>query len=149
MPPDIRLWFTFNLSETTVDSEIFARILFSWIALKDKFSDVKNKRLRQACLQFRIVVFPDHTHLLLLTYINERQSDFAISRGFYFHESFAKIKSSRKFSNLQYIILVMSCMFVFIYIWLFICFGVLMYHLIWSKGHMVGWSWVKYVILLK
>ena len=41
------------------------------------------------------------------TYINKRQSDFAISRGFYFHEtshmrSFAKIKSSRKFPNLQY-----------------------------------------------
>ena len=38
------------------------------------------------------------------TYINTRQSDFAISRGFYFHKtshmrSFAKLKSSRKFSN--------------------------------------------------
>ena len=36
------------------------------------------------------------------SYINKRQSDFAISREFYFHEtshmqSFAKIKSSRKF----------------------------------------------------
>ena len=43
----------------------------------------------------------------MFTYINKRQSDFAISRGFYFHEtshmqSFAKIKSSRKFPNLQY-----------------------------------------------
>ena len=41
------------------------------------------------------------------TYINKRQSDFAISREFYFHEishmrSFAKIKPSRKFPNLQY-----------------------------------------------
>ena len=44
----------------------------------------------------------------MFTYINKRQSDFAISRGFYFHEtshmrSFAKIKSSRKFPNLQYV----------------------------------------------
>ena len=41
------------------------------------------------------------------TYINKRQSDFAISREFYFHETshmrnFLKIKSSRKFPNLQY-----------------------------------------------
>ena len=43
------------------------------------------------------------------TYISKQQSDFAISRGFYFHEtshmhmwSFAKIKPSRKFPNLQY-----------------------------------------------
>ena len=42
------------------------------------------------------------------TYINKRQTDFAILRGFYFHEtsyvrSFAKIKFSRKFPNLQYL----------------------------------------------
>ena len=41
------------------------------------------------------------------TYINKGQSDFAILQGFYFHEtshmrSFAKIKSSQKFPNLQY-----------------------------------------------
>ena len=40
-------------------------------------------------------------------YISSRQSDFAILRGFYFHEtshmrSFGKIKPSRKFPNLQY-----------------------------------------------
>ena len=44
-----------------------------------------------------------------LTYINKQQSAFAISRGFYFHEtlqmrSFAKIKSSRKFLNVQYLL---------------------------------------------
>ena len=42
------------------------------------------------------------------TYISKRQRDLIISRGFYFHEtshmrSFAKIKPSRKFLNLQYI----------------------------------------------
>ena len=41
-------------------------------------------------------------------YINKRQSDFAIWRGLNFHEpshmqSFVKIKSSRKFPNLQYL----------------------------------------------
>ena len=41
------------------------------------------------------------------TYINKRQSDFAILRGFYFRETshmqnFVKKKSSPKFSNLQY-----------------------------------------------
>ena len=41
------------------------------------------------------------------TYINKQQSDFAILRGIYFREtwhmrSFAKIKSSQKFPNLQY-----------------------------------------------
>ena len=51
--------------------------------------NVKNSRLRQG----------------LPISIND--SDFAISRGFYFHEtshlqSFMKIKSSRKFPNLQY-----------------------------------------------
>ena len=47
------------------------------------------------------------------TNINNRQSDFAIPRRFHFHEtshmrSFAKIKSSRKFPFLQYIISVMG-----------------------------------------
>ena len=47
------------------------------------------------------------------TYISKRQSDFAISRGFYFHEtshmrSFEKINSSRKFPNLQYTVTQMS-----------------------------------------
>ena len=41
------------------------------------------------------------------THINKPYSDFAISRGFYFHEtshmrSFAKMKSSRKFPILKY-----------------------------------------------
>ena len=36
------------------------------------------------------------------TYIYKRQGDFAISRGFYYHETFAKIESLRKFPNLQY-----------------------------------------------
>ena len=44
----------------------------------------------------------------MITSVNKRQSDSAISRGFYFHEtshmrSFAKFKPSRKFPNLQYI----------------------------------------------
>ena len=43
------------------------------------------------------------------TYISNRQSDIANSRGFDFHEtshmrSFAKIKHSRKFPNLQYFV---------------------------------------------
>ena len=74
----------------TVDSEIFERILFSRIALKDI----------ELCKKFATKA--------RFTYINKRQSDFAISRGFYFHEtshmrSFGKIKSSRKFPNLQYL----------------------------------------------
>ena len=39
--------------------------------------------------------------------ISVNESDFAILRGFYFHETshaFAKIKPSRKFLNLQYLI---------------------------------------------
>ena len=83
-------------SQVTADSEIFARILFSRIALKDILVMEKKLRLRQD---------------LPTMYINKRQSDFAISRGLYFHEtshSFAKIKSSRTFPNLQYCVFVLS-----------------------------------------
>ena len=57
-------------------------------SIKRHISDVKNSRLRQD----------------LPISIND--SDFVISRGFYFYEtspmrSFAKIKSSRKFPNLS------------------------------------------------
>ena len=77
------------LWEHTVNPEIFARILFSRITLKDLFAKVKIAT--KACF----------------TIISRRQRDFAISRGFYFHEtsqmrSFAKLKLSRKFPNLQY-----------------------------------------------
>ena len=63
----------------TVNSEIFAGILFSRIALKDIFHNY-----------YRIYL----------------QSDFVISWGLYFHElllmqSFAEIKPSWKFPNLQ------------------------------------------------
>ena len=73
----------------TVDSEIFVRILFSRIALKNIKSDVKKLATKAR-----------------FTYINKGQSDFAISQGFYFHEtsqmrSFAKIKSSQKFTVMQ------------------------------------------------
>ena len=75
----------------TVNSEIFTRIFFSRIALKDihVFSTLKFAT-RPWC-----------------TYISKRQSDLAILREFCFREtshmgSFAKIKSSRKFLNLQY-----------------------------------------------
>ena len=45
----------------------------------------------------------------MITYICKRQSDFAISRWGYFHktsplQSFAKIKPSQKFPNLQYLV---------------------------------------------
>ena len=67
----------------------FTRILFSRIMLKDIF----------AVLKFATRVW--------FTYISTRQSDIAISRGSYFHEtshmrSFAKIKLSPNFQNLQY-----------------------------------------------
>ena len=54
---------------STVDSEIFARILFSRIALKDILAMLKFATKAR------------------FTYINKRKSDFAISRGFYFHET--------------------------------------------------------------
>ena len=74
----------------TVNSEMFARILFSRIALGDIFATSK------------FVTRP------WFIYISKRQSNFAIWRGFYFHETshmriFAEIKFSRKFPNLQYI----------------------------------------------
>ena len=61
-------------SQVTADSEIFARILFSRIqcSIKRHISDGKKSRLRQD---------------LPTMYINKRQSDFAISRGFYFRET--------------------------------------------------------------
>ena len=66
-------------------------ILFSRIALKDIF----------ATLKFMTRAWFSH--------INKGQSYHAISRGFYFHEtshmqSFAKIKPSHKFPNLQHAI---------------------------------------------
>ena len=66
------------------DNYIFAN------SIKRHISDVKNSPLRQD--------LP----------ISIKDSDFAISRGFYFHEtshmrSFAKIKWSQKFLNLQYL----------------------------------------------
>ena len=44
----------------------------------------------------------------MIYYISKQQSDFGISREFYFHEtshmqSFMKIKPLRKFPNLQYV----------------------------------------------
>ena len=72
------LLLPFNKLVSTVNSEIFANILFSRIALKDFFFTLES----------------------LLGH-DLPTSDFAISRGFYFHEtshrSFAKIKHSRKF----------------------------------------------------
>ena len=61
----------------TVYSEIFARISFSRITL--------------TCLPRKSI---GH---YLPTSVND------ILRGFYFHESFAKINQSRNFPNLQYI----------------------------------------------
>ena len=51
-------------------------------------------------------IFAMFSYRHLFTYISKRQNDFAISRGFFIHEtlhvrSFANIKLSRKFSNLQ------------------------------------------------
>ena len=70
----------------TVDSDIFAN------SIKRYISDVKNSRLRQELP----ISIKDRVILPFL-------------RGFYFHEtwhmrSFAKINSSRKFQNLQYMI---------------------------------------------
>ena len=58
------------------------------------------------CIKRHIIPFEKFEIKARFTYINKIQSDFAISRGFNFHEashmqSFAKIKSSRKFLNLQ------------------------------------------------
>ena len=69
--------------------EIFARILISQIAL----NDINLRSQKFAIMQ-------------LFTYISKRHIDFAISRGFHFHETsymrgFVKIKLSRKFPNLQ------------------------------------------------
>ena len=75
----------------TVNSEIFARISFSRIASKDIFSMLKIR-------DFGMI------------YLHQKMTKrFSHSRGSYFREtsrkrSFAKIKPSRKFSNLQYIV---------------------------------------------
>ena len=74
----------------TVDSEIFARVFFFANSIKRHISDVKNSRLRQD----------------LPISINERVI-LPFREGFIFTKlrtmrSFAKIKSSRKFPNLQY-----------------------------------------------
>ena len=60
----------------TIDSEIFARIVFSRIALKD------------------ILVMCKFATKAKFTYVNKRPSGFAISRGFYFHETLHEV--SRK-----------------------------------------------------
>ena len=81
-----------NKSKITVKSEVFARILFSRIALKAIFKlPRQNSRLGHG----------------LPASIND--SDFDISQGYYFHEtshlqmrSFVKIIPSQKFPNLQY-----------------------------------------------
>ena len=70
-------------TQTTVSSEIYAN------SVKRHICDVK------ICDQGMINL-----------YISKQQSDFAVSRGFYFHEilhvrSFAKLKPSRKLPNLQ------------------------------------------------
>ena len=67
----------------TVNPEIFARILFSRIALKTYLRRQKFAT-RAWC-----------------TNISKRQSDYAISRGFYFHET--SHIPSRKFPNLHYL----------------------------------------------
>ena len=58
-----------SLSLYTVNSEIFARNLSSRIALKDIFATLKF--MTKACFN----------------YVNTRQSDFVISRGFYYLET--------------------------------------------------------------
>ena len=78
----------YEKSFITVNSEIFARIYFREKALSH-ICDVKNSRLEHG--------LP----------ISVNNSDCAKSRGFCFHEtshmrSFAKIKTLRKFPNLQY-----------------------------------------------
>ena len=59
----------FNV-KITVNSEIFARILFSRVALKDIVATIKKIATRS-----------------WFTFINKRQNDLAFSRGFYFHET--------------------------------------------------------------
>ena len=73
-----------NVCSHTVDSEIFASILFSRIALKDILVMCK---IRQC----------------LLISINDRVI-LPFREGFIFMRSFAKMKSSRKFPNLQYLL---------------------------------------------
>ena len=73
-------------AETIFTLEIFARILYLRIALKDIFVMLKIR---------------DYIKIYL---ISRRQHDLATSRGSRFHEtshSFAKIKSLQKFQNLQ------------------------------------------------
>ena len=61
----------------SVDSKKFARILFSRIALKD------------------VLVIWKFVTKARFTYINKRQSDFAISRGVCFHEKYAKLRENK------------------------------------------------------
>ena len=75
----------------TVNPEIFARILFSRKGLNNIFATLKIATRAW------------------FNYISIGESNFAIFRGFHFHEtsqmrSFAKIKPSRKFPNLQYLL---------------------------------------------
>ena len=60
------MFTNFVISKFDVNSQTFARILFSRIALKDIFATLKN---RVRCT---------------FTFISKRKSDFAISRGFFF-----------------------------------------------------------------
>ena len=72
------------LLSNTINSEIFAKISFSRIALKDIFATL---------------IFATGARF---TYISKRHSDLTISQGFDFHETshnFAKIKHSRKCPN--------------------------------------------------
>ena len=69
----------------TVNSEIFAGILFSQIALKDIFTMLKFASW--ACF----------------TYISKLHSDFAILRGFYFHETYAKFRENKNLVKISQI----------------------------------------------
>ena len=86
------LKFLFLILINTVNSDFFARILFSRTAFKHIFATLKIA-----------------ARAYLLISVNDR-TDFVNSGCFYFHEtshmrSFEKIKPSRKFSNLQYMYL--------------------------------------------
>ena len=63
------------------NSEIFARTLFSGIALKDIFTTLKIRAW--------------------LTYISKRQIDFDISRGFYIHETYAKFCENKTLAKIS------------------------------------------------
>ena len=66
----------------TVNSEIFASILFSRIVLKDIFA------------MFGI-------HRAFFTYICKQQNEFSISRGFYFHKTYAKFRENKTLAKIS------------------------------------------------